>query len=556
MATADFPKLDPTPLLAEAGAALGRRAWPEAQQLYERALAVAETPEALEGFAVASWWLDDVDAAIEVRERAYVLRREGGETIEAARLAGFLAWDYGAMRGANAVANGWLQLARRLLDGLEASAEFAWLSLIEASFHLDTDPSAVLRLSADAAEHARAHAGLDVEMTARTLQGLALVSLGRVEEGTRLLDEGTAAATAGELHDPIAIGSCCCNMIIACERSRDFDRAGQWCRQLAAFCDRTGQRPLLALCRAHHGTVLMMRGEWAEAEEKLAWAADALTILRPPLAGYARARLSQLRMRQGRPREARTLLANASRHVLAPLVHAELSLDEDDPSAALAHAERYLRGLGGGQPIESAAALELLVPIRIRLGELSAAREAHAQLMTIADAVRTDQLRASERCAAGRIAVAARDYGSARAALEDAIDLYLRCVTPFEAAQVRLELARALGEQDRVATGLEHALAARKTFEELGAVRATRQAEKLAERLGGRSSAVRRGGMTRREIEVLSLVAQGLSNRQIAERLVVSEHTVHRHLANVYARLGVSSRAAAVALASERDLLA
>src|SRR3954447_1677151 len=325
MATADFPKLDPTPLLAEAGAALGRRAWPEAQQLYERALAVAETPEALEGFAVASWWLDDVDAAIEVRERAYVLRRECGETIEAARVAAFLAWDYGAIRGANAVANGWLQRARRLLEGLEPSAEFAWLSLIEASFHLDTDPEAVLRLSAEAGEHARAHGGLDIEMTARTLQGLALVSLGRVAEGTRLLDEGTAAATAGELYDPLAIGSCCCNMIIACERARDFDRAGQWCEQLTAFCERTGQRPLLALFRAHHGTVMMMRGDWAAAEEDLAWASGELTILRPPLAGYARARLAQLRRRQGRPRDARALLADARRHVLAPLGHAGLS---------------------------------------------------------------------------------------------------------------------------------------------------------------------------------------------------------------------------------------
>src|SRR3954467_2904405 len=351
MATADFPKLDPTPLLAEAGAALGRRAWPEAQQLYERALAVAETPEALEGFAVASWWLDDVDAAIEVRERAYVLRREGGETIEAARLAGFLAWDYGAMRGANAVANGWLQRARRLLDGLEPSAEFAWLSLIEASFHLDTDPSAVLRLSADAAEHARAHAGLDVEMTARTLKGLALVSLGRVEEGTRRLDAGTPAATAGELHDPIAIGSCCCNMIIACERSRDFDRAGQWCRQLDAFCERTRQRPLLALCRAHHGTVLMMRGEWVEAEEKLAWAAGELSTLRPPLAGYARARFAELRRRQGRHRAARALLAEARTHVLVPLVRAAVALDDDDLPAALGYAERYLRSVRAGQPI-------------------------------------------------------------------------------------------------------------------------------------------------------------------------------------------------------------
>src|ERR1051325_7313581 len=185
------------------------------------------------------------------------------------------------MRGATAVANGWLQRARRLAEELPPSAEHAWLPLIEASFHLDTDASEVLRLATEAADHARRHRGIDIEMTARTLQGVALVSLGRVREGPRLLDEGTAAATSGELHDPIAVGSCCCNMIIACERSRDFDRAGQWCEQLEAFCKRTGQRPLLALCRAHHGVVLTARGDWTEAERELAWASGELSTLRP-----------------------------------------------------------------------------------------------------------------------------------------------------------------------------------------------------------------------------------------------------------------------------------
>jgi ATP/maltotriose-dependent transcriptional regulator MalT len=539
-------------LLPAAGAALGRRDWDEARELYEEALAAEESPEALEGLAVAAWWGDDVDAAIAARERAYVLRRERGETVEAARVAGFLAWDYGAMRGANAVANGWLQRARRLIEDLEPSAEQAWLPLIEASFHLDTDPSAVLRLSTEAALHARAHGGLDIEMTARTLQGLALVSLGRVDEGTRLLDEGTAAATAGELYDPIAIGSCCCNMIIACERMRDFDRAGQWTEQLAAFCERTGQRPLLALCRAHHGTVLMMRGEWQEAEEDLAWAAGELATLRPPLAGYARLRFAELRRRQGRYREARALVTEARAHVLAPLVQAQLALDEDDPSAALGYAERYLRGLGGEHPIESAAALELLVPIRIRLGERALAEEAHSQLAAIALAARTDSLRAAERTAAGRLAVGDRDRDAAQRAFEDAIDLYLRCVAPFEAAQIRVELAMTLAAHDRPATALELSLDARSAFEQLGAERAARQADRLVAKLGGRSAA---GGLTRREVEVLTLVADGLSNPQIAERLVVSEHTVHRHMANIYARLGVSSRAAAVALAVERDLL-
>jgi ATP/maltotriose-dependent transcriptional regulator MalT len=219
------------------------------------------------------------------------------------------------------------------------------------------------------------------------------------------------------------------------------------------------------------------------------------------------------------------------------------------------YAERYLRGLGREQPIESAAAFELLVPAHVSLGDLAAAREAHAQLAAIADVVGTDPLRAAERCGAGRIALAGGAADVASQAFEDAIDLYLRNVAPFDAAQVRLELAEALATHDRAATGLEHAHAARSTFEELGAKAAAKQADKLVGRLGGRSAAAKRAGLTGREVEVLSLVAEGLSNRRIAERLVVSEHTVHRHLGNVYARLGVSSRAAAVALAAERELL-
>jgi LuxR family maltose regulon positive regulatory protein len=544
-----------TELLAAAAAKLGQREWGEGRELYEQALSVEETAEALEGFAVASWWQDDVDEAIEARERAYALRRERGETLEAARVAGFLAWDYGAMRGASAVANGWLRRARRLVEDLEPSAEHAWLALIEASFHLDTDADAVLRLSTEAAEHARAHGGLDIEMTARTLQGLALVSLGRVEEGTGLLDEGTAAATAGELHDPIAIGSCCCNMIIACERARDFDRAGQWCEQLAAFCEQTGQRPLLALCRAHHGTVLMMRGEWRAAEQELEWATGELSTLRPPLAGYARACFAELRRRQGRHREARDLLAQAKGHVLVPLVQAAVALDEDDPSAALGYAEKYRRGLGGDRPIESAAAVELLVAVRIRLGELDAARDAHSELVAIADAVASDPLRAAERYAAGSIALADREAEAARPAFEDAIGLYERSVSPFEAAQARVSLARTLAALEGAEAALEQARAALVAFEELGARRAIRGADKLVGQLGGQRAAAKRAGLTRREVEVLSLVAEGLSNPQIAERLILSEHTVHRHLANIYAKLGVSSRAAATALAAERDLL-
>lgn len=542
--------------LNEAAAALGRQDWAAARALYEDALASDATPDALEGFAVASWWLDDVSAAIDARERAYALRRGSDETIEAARLAGFLAWDYGAMRGATAVASGWLQRARRLVEELPPSAEQAWLPLIEASFNLDTDASAVLRLSTEAAEHARTHRALDIEMTARTLQGLALVSLGCVTEGTALLDEGVAAATSGELHDPIAIGSCCCNMIIACERTRDFERAGQWCERLEAFCERSGQRPLLALCRAHHGTVLTMRGEWADAERELEWAGGELATLRPPLAGYARARLAELRRRQGRHRHARGLLGQSGGHLLDALVRAELAFEEDDSPSARDYGEKYLRAFGDDQAIETAAALELLVPVNLKLGARQDAWSLRERLAGLADTVGTDCIRGGERAAYGSLALSTRDASAARSAFEDAVDMYESASAPFEAAQARIGLAHALTQQEKRAPALETAIAAADALIGLGATHAARQAEQLVSRLGGGARSRRRGGLTAREMEVLALLAEGLSNRQIAERLVLSEHTVHRHVANIYRGLGVTSRAQAVAVAAGRDLLA
>ena len=541
-------------LLAAAGQGLALGAWAEARARYQCALGLEESAEALEGLAVAAWWLDDVDCAIAARERAYVLRRERGQTVEAARVAGFLAWDYGAMRGANAVANGWLQRARRLVADLPPSAEHAWLPLIEASFYLDSDAGEVLRLSTEAVEHAHRHGALDIEMTGRTLQGLALVSLGRVAEGAPLLDEGAAAATAGELHDPIAIGSCCCNMIIACERSRDFERAGQWCEQLTAFAERTGQRPLLALCRAHHGMVMAARGKWDEAGDDLAWAAGELARLRPPLAGFARARLAQLRHRQGRDEEARELLGHAADSVLVWLVRAEVALDGGDLAAALGHAERYVRSLGRERTIEAAAAYELLVRIGIGLGDLERAREARGALQEIARSVGNDSLQAAERRAAGEIALAEGDGEAAARLFEDAVDLHRRGAAVFELAQARLALARALGASERPAAAADAAEEASTALRELGARRAARDAARLLVRLGGQTDAANPWRLTGRELEVLRLVADGLSNPMVAKRLVISEHTVHRHVANIFAKLGVSTRAAAATFAAEHEL--
>ncbi len=62
-------------------------------------------------------------------------------------------------------------------------------------------------------------------------------------------------------------------------------------------------------------------------------------------------------------------------------------------------------------------------------------------------------------------------------------------------------------------------------------------------------------GLTARQIAVLRLIAEGLSNRQIAERLVVSPRTAEHHVQDVYMKIGTSSRAAAALFAVQHELL-
>src|SRR5438132_10083300 len=106
--------------------ALARGAWTDAREAFDAALRVQETPEALEGLGIAAWWLDLADVVFDSRERAYRLFLDRGDRAAAARVAVWLAWDCWAFRGEGAVANGWLQRARHLLDGCGDVAERAW----------------------------------------------------------------------------------------------------------------------------------------------------------------------------------------------------------------------------------------------------------------------------------------------------------------------------------------------------------------------------------------------------------------------------------------------
>ncbi len=560
------------PRPADCGAgdeALARGDWDAARSAFQAALAARESAEAHEGLALAGWWLDDASLVFDARERAYRLYRDRGDRASAARVAVWLAWDTWAFRGEHAVANGWLQRARSLLDGAGDIPERAWLELREGALALldDGDPDRAFRHAAEGIRIGRAANTIDLEMLGRALQGVALVASGAVAEGMRALDEVNTAVVAGEMSDLIAIGLACCYMIAACDRVRDYDRAIQWCTRLKAFCAKWGLRPLFAVCRTQYASICMWRGTWLEAEQELASATDELAASRPAMTADGLVRLAELRRRQGRLVEAAALFDRAEPHALAALGRAELAFDRGDPREAADQAERYLRRVPAQNRTDRAAALDLLTRAHVRAGDIDAAKTALAELAAIAARVATPPMRAAASLAAGYVAAAEENHDSARRQFEDAVDLYRECSAPYELSRARIELARTLAALGRTAAATEEAQRAIDLLSELKAELELSRAQSLISMIGAsaapcsgafepEAAARRAAGLTQREIEVLRLVAEGLNNQAIGERLFVSEHTVHRHVANIFSKLSVSSRAAAVAQAARRNLLA
>jgi LuxR family maltose regulon positive regulatory protein len=328
---------------------------------------------------------------------------------------------------------------------------------------------------------------------------------------------------------------------------------GEFCGQHDIF--------LLNTCRAHYASVLSWQGRWEEAESQLTAAVGGLKSSRPPMVGDALARLAELRRRQGRSAEAEELFARSETHTLSLLGRAALALDRDQPSEAAELADRYLRRFSDPGRVERSAGLELAIRALARLGENERATEALSELREIAARARTRPMLAAVCSSEGALAVGRGDHDAARRSFEDALDLLAACDAPFETGRVRLDLAAtlsALGRRDRARREVEAAIS---EFREIGADGERDRAERMLGKLRRTKVTLPAevvdtplGGLSRRELEVLALVAEGRTNRDIAERLVLSEHTVNRHVANILRKLGLTSRTAAASLAGRYGL--
>ena len=201
--------------------------------------------------------------------------------------------------------------------------------------------------------------------------------------------------------------------------------------------------------------------------------------------------------------------------------------------------------------LRRAKLLPAQVEIMLAVGDVQAARDAAEELAGIADRYDTPALHAVADHAQGAVLLDDGDARAAVVALRGAWQIWRELEAPYEAARVRLLVGlgcRALGDEEAAAMELE---AARAVFAQLGAAPDLARVETLAHRQA--TAAAHR--LTARELQVLRLLATGMTNHAIANGLSLAEKTVDRHVSNIYTKLRVSSRAAATAYAYQHRLL-
>lgn len=508
--------------------------------------------EDLDRLAQAAYLTGHIDAAHDAWERAHHAFLGRGAIAPAVRCAFWLGLGL-AQRGEHARGGGWFARAQHILD--DASLDCVERGYLRVPLALRIlgggDPETACGFFAEITEIADRFDDADLRALGRTGQGQSLIKQGQAAQGVAMLDEAMVAVATGEV-SPVAAGVAYCAVIIACREIFDLRRVAEWTAVLSRWCStQQGLKPYRGQCLVHRSEIMQLRGEWADAMDEARQACEHLSELAgDPALGmalYQRAELLRLRGELAQA-ERRYREAGDCGHPTQPGL-ALLRLTQGRLNDAATAIHRTLTEAEGA--VERARVLAAYVEIRLAAGDVEDTRAAVDELSGIAAKFDSPYLRAVAGHAHGSVLLADGDPGAACVALRRAWVAWHELDAPYEAARVRLQMARAcrrLGDQDTAEMELD---AASRTFEQLGAAPALEQARELM----GRAAAHETGGLTLREVEVLRLVATGATNREIADTLVISGKTVARHVSNIYTKLGLSSRAAATAYAYEHDLV-
>jgi DNA-binding CsgD family transcriptional regulator len=527
----------------------GRHAWGDA--FAELSAADRENAlglEDLERLAVAAYLVGaDTDSeAAWLRAHHECLRL--GFVVRAARCAGWLAQGL-LLRGEMARGGGWLARAQRLLDEAHHDGvERGYLLLPVAIQCFEGDPAAAHAAFERAASIGVRFGDEDLTAYSRTGQGRALIRMGETANGVALLDEVMVAVTAGEV-SAIFAGFVYCAVIEACQEIFDLRRAQEWTEALTHWCE--SQPGLVAYrgqCLVYRAEILRLHGAWGEAANEAKRACERLAG-RPPvgMAFYQQAELHRLRGEFAEAENAYRQVRQWGREPQPGLAMLRLAQGQ---VAAAAAAIRRVADEAEVRVVRSQV-LAALVEIMVAAHDLDAARAAAAELAQFGDELRQPLLRAVSGYATGAVLLGEGDPRAALVVLRRASAVWRDLDAPYEAARVQVLIGlacRELGDHDTAAMELD---AARSVFRQLGAAPDLARVEALSPTLGSQGPM----GLTGRELEVLALVATGKTNREIAAALVISEHTVARHVQHILAKLSVSSRTAASAYAFEHDLV-
>lgn len=541
---------------ARAREAVAREDWADAYDALRRLGPDRLGPDELTALADAAWWTSRVEESVAARMRAYSAYAAAGD----ARKAGYSAWmlfyEY-RLAGRTAAATGWLRRARQHLDGEPECVEhcyLAWVDVEEAQGRGAFDEA--MACAGRMAGIARRCGSADLLAMSTQAQAGVLLARGRVDDGLALLDDAMCAAMAGELSS-FFTGWTYCLGLQQCMACADLGRAVEWTDAAMDWCAvMPEENNFRGLCRVHRVEVLELRGAWQQAIAEAALTCEELLPQEPSVAAEAVYLTGEIQRRRGETASAEASYGRA--HALGRDPQpglALLRLAQGRSASAAAGLRLALAGGndGSGDPGRRSRCrlLAAQVEIALALGRLDEARTASDELGGIAR--RWEELRdsatslfhATAASAAGAVACADGDPERAVPLLHGALASWLQLGVPYEAAQARMLLAaadRAAGDDEGARLELG---AARVAFEALGAVPDARRAAALL-RLPGE--------LTERESEVLRLVAAGRTNRAIAAELGISEHTVARHLNNIFAKIEVSSRAAATAYACTHGL--
>lgn len=486
---------------------------------------------------------------IQALQRAHTAQLASGDVPGAARSAFWLGMVL-LEGGEPAVAGGWVSRAKRLVDGLDEDVVERGYVLIHLFFqHLFAGEIDQARtLATEVEDYGRRFADPDLLAMGRCFLGRLKLYVGEVDEGFTLLDEAMAAVSAGEV-SPVFSGQIYCALIEACQELSDFGRAEQWTTMLSRWCDT--QQGLVAFtgqCAVHRGQIMRVHGAFTEALEELDQAQQRYVAAgSPPAAGLAWAERGEVLRIRGDLAAADDAFERAVGfgHDPQPSL-ALLRLTQGRTQAAVAAVRRLLAE--PRDPVHRSQILSAATEVLLADGDTAQAADVASELSTLADRFRCDALRARARHAVGNVRLTQGAVAEAVVELQGAARIWTRLGAPYEAARSRALLGTALRELGDVESGDAELATARATFARLGAVPDERAA-------AGLLTPAAPNGLSAREVEVLRLVASGLSNTEIATALVLSEKTVARHLSNIFTKLDVRTRTAAAAFAFEHHLV-